>query len=173
MYPPVRLRKLKADGTVYASWNCYRLPDRGGFARLFVPQGTPRLRAEGSWIPDGISIAAVHPDRPYVVHWWRSQTEPRAGFYVDAARSVQVRADAVSYVDLYLDLSNLRGEWKLLDDDELTAASEHDARLARHAIAEVRQLIDAGNSLFDETGDMWSVPVDAMGLRPIAVERLD
>jgi len=121
-----------------------------------------------------LSIAAIHPERPYVVHWWRNESRGDGGFYVDAARSVDIRSDTVSYVDLYLDLSNDRGgDWKLLDDEELTAASEHDARLARDAIAEVRQLIGAGNSLFDETSEMWSVPDDAMSLRPLAVERLD
>jgi Protein of unknown function (DUF402) len=171
MYAPVRLRKLKADGTAYISWNCYRLPDHDGFVRLFVPRGTPRLHAKGSWTPEGVSIAAIHPELPYVVHWWRSET--RGGFYVDAARSVDVRADTVSYVDLYLDLAYEGQDWLLLDEDELAAASEEDARHARDAIEQVRNLIASGSSLFDEGGDMWRVPPDAMKLEPRAVERLD
>lgn len=171
VYPPVRLRKLRADGAVYISWNCYRLQDQDGFVRLFVPRGTPRLHAKGSWIPEGVSIAAIHPELPYVVHWWRS--EKRGGFYVDAARSVQVRMDTVSYVDLYLDLAYEGQDWLLLDEDELAAASEEDARHARDAIEQVRQLIAAGSSLFDEGGDMWRVPPDAMELEPHVVERLD
>jgi hypothetical protein len=164
------LRKLKADGAVYVSWNCYRLPDQDGFVRLFVPRGTPRLHAKG-WTPEGVSIAAIHPQRPYVLHWWRSET--RGGFYVDAARSVDVRSDTVSYVDLYLDLAYEGQDWLLLDEDELAAASEKDARQARDAIEQVRQLIAAGSSLFDEGDGMWRVPPDAMELGPRAVERLD
>ena len=171
VYPLVRLRKLKADGAVYVSWNCYRLPDQDGFVRLFVPQGTPRLHAKGSWTPEGVSIAAVHLERPYVVHWWRSQK--RAGFYVDAARSVQVRRGTVSYVDLYLDLAYEGQDWLLLDEDELAAASEEDARHARDAIEQVRQLIAAGSSLFDDDGMMWRVPPDALDLDPRVVDRLD
>jgi hypothetical protein len=171
VYAPVRLRKLKADGAVYISWHCYRLPDQDGFIRLFVPRGTPRLHTKGSWTPEGVSITAIHPQRPYVVHWWRS--EARGGFYVDAARSVQLRADTVSYVDLYLDLAYEGRDWILLDEDELTAASEDDARRAREAIEEVRRLIAAGSSVFDEGGDMWRLPPDAMELKPRVVERLD
>lgn len=171
MYPPVRLRKLKADGGVYVSWNCYQLPDHDGFVRLFVPPNTPRRHAKGSWTPEGVSIAAIHPERPYVVHWWRSAT--RAGSYVDAARSVDIRSDSVSYVDLYLDLAYEGVDWKLLDEDELVAASEEDARQARDAIEQVRRQIAAGSSLFDERGAMWHVPADAMDLEPRLVEQLD
>jgi hypothetical protein len=170
-YLPVRLRKLKADGAVYISWSCYRLPDHDGFVRLFVPRGTPRLHTKGSWTPEGVSIAAMHPDRPYVVHWWRSDT--RGGFHVDAARSVELRADTASYVDLYLDLAYEGQDWLLLDEDELAAASEADAQLAREAIEQVRRLIAAGSPLFDPTSKMWRIPEDVTNLEPRPVLRLD
>jgi len=171
VYQPVRLRKLKADGGVYVSWNCYRLPDHDGFVRLFVPRGTPRLHSKGSWTPEGVSIAALHPERPYVVHWWRSDT--RGGFYVDAARSLEVRATTVSFVDLYLDLAYEGRDWMLLDEVELSAASEEDAVQARVAIEQVRQQIAAASPLFDKGSAMWRVPPEAMDLEPRAVERLE
>ena len=170
MYPLVRLRKLRPDGRVHVSWYCYRLPDQAGFVRLLVPPRTPRLHANGSWTPDGFSIAALRPDRSHVVHWWRDGK--RAGFYVDAARSVDIRSRVVSYVDLYLDLASDGGEWRLLDEDELSAASEDDARLARSAIEEVRRLVDTGSPLFDPAGEMWTVPADALTLQPRHVRRL-
>ncbi len=156
---------------MYVSWYGYRLPDHDGFVRLFVPSGTPRLHSKGSWAPEGISVTAIDPLRPYVVHWWRS--EERAGYYVDAVRSIEVGSSVVSYVDLYLDLAYEGREWMLLDEEELRAASEDDAHLARDAISEARALIEAGASLFDASSDIWTVPADAMSLTPRAVERLD
>lgn len=102
-YPLVRLRKLIPDGSVRIGWFCYRVPDRNGSVRLFVPARTRRLHAKGSWSPDGISIVALDPTRNYVVHWWRG--DRGAGLYVDTARSIDVRLGIVSYVDLYLDLA--------------------------------------------------------------------
>ncbi|MBA3431760.1 MAG: DUF402 domain-containing protein [Actinobacteria bacterium] len=156
---------------MYITWYCYRLPDHGGFVRLFAPSGTPRLHSKGSWAPDGVSITALHPQRRYVVHWWRG--DGRSGYYVDAVRSIEISSSLVSYVDLYLDLAFEGREWLLLDEEELHAASPDDARLAREAIAEARAQIEAGGSLFDPHDDIWAVPTDAMGLMPRPVERLD
>lgn len=164
MYPLTRLRKLRPEGTAYVSWYTYRLADHDGVARFLVPNGTARVRIGGAWVPEGVSIAAARPDRPYVVHWWESGG--RTGFYVDAAREIRIESGLISYVDLYLDLACDDGSWKLLDEEELAQASPEDARLARSAIAEVRALIAAGDPLFQQGGDMWAVPQDALSLRP-------
>lgn len=163
--------RIAPAGNGDISWYCYRLPVEASFVRLFVPSGTRRLHASGSWSPDGVSIAALHPERSYVVRWWRG--EGRSGFYVDAARSIAVRPSVVSYVDLNLDLTYDRGSWCLLDEDELSQASEEDTRLARRAIAEVRRLIAAGDPLFDASGDLWTIPADALRLKPAAGEATD
>jgi len=170
MYPLVRLRKLRPDGTAYINWYCYRLPNKAGFVRLFVPARTPRLHVTGSWTPDGVAIVAIDPARSYVVHWW--QAEPRAGFYVDAARSIEIRSGLVSYVDLYLDLAYEGDDWRLLDEEELSVLSEEDARLARSAIGDVRQLIASGSPVFDANDDMWAIPDDAWSLEPRRVRRV-
>ncbi len=91
---------------------------------------------------------------------------------VDAARSIEIRSRVVSYVDLYLDLASEGEDWRLLDEAELLAASEDDARLAREAVAHVRQLIATDSPLFDAGDEMWSVPADAMGLEPRRVLRV-
>lgn len=170
MYPLVRLRKLTPDGTVRVSWYCYRLADRAGFVRLFVPSRTRRLHVNGSWRPGGISVVALDRDRPYVVHWWRG--EDRQGFYVDTARSIDVQRDTVSYVDLYLDLSFDKGAWSVLDEEELSLASREDAKLARRASDEVRTLVARGDPLFDPDGDPWALPAEVGALRPRHVRKL-
>jgi predicted RNA-binding protein associated with RNAse of E/G family len=105
------------------------------------------------------------------VHWWRS--DGRGGFYVDAARSLEMGANTVSFVDLYLDLAYEGRDWLLLDEEELSAASEEDAAQARAAIEQVRQQIAAASPLFDEGSAMWRVPPEALELEPRAVERLE
>lgn len=96
------------------------------------------------------------------MHWWRG--EDRQGFYVDTARSIDVRRDTVSYVDLYLDLSYDKGAWSLLDEEELSLASPADAELARRAIDEVRTLVARGDPLFDPDGDPWALPAEVSAL---------
>lgn len=164
MYPLVRIRKAQPDGIVRWSWFAYRIPDRDGFVRLFVPKNTPRRHPGGTWAPDGPSIAAFDPARPYVVHWW--QREDQAGFYVDTVRSVEIGEDTVSYVDLFLDLSFHDGAWEVLDEDELVAASSHDALAARASRSEVERLIARKDPLFDMRAALWEVPPDAMTLTP-------
>jgi len=164
MYPLVRIRKVQPDGIVRWSWYGYRIPDRGGCVRLFVPRATPRRHREGTWAPEGTSVIALDPARPYVVHWWEG--EGQTGFYVDTVRSVEIGAETVSYVDLFLDLTFRDGAWQVLDEDELVAASAEDARAARASRAEVERLIARGDPLFDLRAALWEVPPDALSLVP-------
>lgn len=170
MYPPVRLRKTRPDGSVRISWYGYRLADYGGFARLFAPRRTPRLHAGGSWAPDGVSIAAIDPSRPYVVHWWKD--DEQVGFYVDTARSIQIADDVITYVDLFLDLSFHDGRWKVLDEEELALASPEDADAATRARGEVETLIRRDDEIFRFDGKLWAIPGDALELMPRSVDRL-
>ena len=87
MYPPIRIRKYLPDSTLKLVVHAYRIADRDGWARFFIPSGTTRLHTKGTWTPEGISIAALHPERPYVVHWWKNQT--MTGFYVDMATELR------------------------------------------------------------------------------------
>lgn len=168
VYPLVRLRKLRPDGTAYVSCYLYRLPDKAGFVRLFVPPRTPRLHAAGSWTPDGIAIVAIDPARPYVFHWLRGEERAASTLKLpDPSRSGR----GSFLCGLYLDLACEGGDWRLLDEAELLAASEDDARLAQEAIAHVRQLIAPDSPLFDASDDMWSVPADAISLEPRRVLR--
>lgn len=171
MYQPVRLRKLRPDGTVRASWWGYLLDERGGFTRLFVPPLTPRLHTAGTWAPDGVSVAAFDPARPYVVHWWSGIHEGE-GFYVDAARTIEIGSDTISYVDLFVDMSFHDGSWHTLDEDELVLASADDALAATGALGEARRLIAATDPLFDLRSELWTYPPEARALPPRVVEAL-
>lgn len=163
-FPLVRIRKLLPDGTLKVVVFAYRLPDYDGWARLLIPNGTTRLHTRGTWTPDGLTIAALDPQRPYVVHWWRGPAA--SGFYVDIARSIEIRADVVDYVDLLLDLSSVDGHWKTLDEDELPQLTADDRALALRAAAEVRGLIARGDPLFDPDGTVWALPAGALELPP-------
>lgn len=158
------MRKVQPDGVVRWSWNAYRIPDHEGFARVFMPARTPRRHAGGIWDQGGPSVAAIDHARPYVVHWWR--TDGRTGFYVDTARSIDIAVDAITYVDLFLDLRLQDGVWQVLDEDELVMASAADAARARRSHAEVERLIASGDPLFDLAADIWRIPVDAETLPP-------
>jgi hypothetical protein len=155
---------MRPDGALRIAWQTYRLDDRGGFVRLFTPPLTPRFHESGTWSPDGPSIALIDPSRPYVVHWWNQ--DRASGFYVDAARSIDITDREVTYVDLFLDLSFRDGQWELLDEDELPLASVTDAAAATAAIAEVRKLIETQDRIFDVHDALWEIPADAIRLAP-------
>jgi hypothetical protein len=164
VYPLVRIRKVQPDGVVRWSWFAYRIPDRAGSVRLFVPPYTPRRHQNGTWAPDGPSVMAIDAGRPFVVHRW--ERDGQTGFYVDTARSIEIGADVVTYVDLFLDLSFHDGAWRILDEDELTLASEDDVLAARASRAAIEQLIALRDPLFDPDADLWRVPPDVAELQP-------
>lgn len=168
VYRPFRVRKLEPDGTLRWTWRGHRLEDRGGFVRLFVPSRTPRRHSQGEWCADGISIVAVDPARPYVVHWWSGADGD--GFYVDTARTIEVADGVISYVDLFLDMSFRHGVWRLLDEDELSLASAADAAGATSAVAEIRRSIEGRDPLFDLRSELWTLPPDATTLPPLSVD---
>lgn len=100
------------------------------------------------------------------MHWWEG--EGGRGFYVDMARSIKIDQRAVSYVDLFLDLSFHDGKWSVLDEDELALALPDDATTARSAQREVERLIAQADPLFDFDHALWAVPSGADRLRPRA-----
>ena len=164
MYPLVRIRKVQPDGIVRWSWFAYRIPDHGASLRLFVPAFTPRRHQDGTWAPDGTSVVAIDPRRPFVVHRW--EREGLKGFYVDTARSIEVGDDVVTYVDLFLDLSYTDGAWHVLDEAELAMASPDDALAARASRAEVEQLIADRDPRVELDAEIWRLPSEVASLRP-------
>lgn len=170
MYPAVTIRKFLPDGSQKLVIACYRLPDRRGFARFFLPDHTTRVHTRGTWTPEGISIAAFDPSRPYAIHWWRGPEG--SGFYVDAARSIALENDGVSYVDLFIDLTNHGGTWRTLDEEELGLLSPADAVIARRATDEILAMAQHRHPILDPGGDLWQVPDDALTLPALPIPRL-
>ena len=164
-YPLVRIDKLHPDGSPRASLYGYRLPDRLGVTRVIVPPGTRRIHVNGLWRHDDTQVFAFDPGRRYVVTCWWSDPAER-GLYVDIAREMRLGRSTLRYVDLYLDVIVQAGAVREKDEELLDRLDPIEAAEARATRDEVRRGIERREPLLDPAGELWSVPDDALGLRP-------
>ncbi|MGQ0571270.1 MAG: DUF402 domain-containing protein [Armatimonadota bacterium] len=102
----------------------------------------PRPAAVGTLaLPAGaVTIAHYWAGRPYTAYHWFDEEGRTLGIYLNAAADVEIRADAVHWQDLALDvLVTARGGVEVLDDDEAQDAPAW----AQPAIAQARAYLVA------------------------------
>ena len=163
-YPLVRIDKLHPDGSPRASYYGYRIPDSGGAARVYRPARTRTIHVLGLWTPAKPGVSAFHPEWRFASH--RHTRDGAAYLYIDMVRSVDIRRDAIAYVDLYLDV--LVGPDGLREKDEelLGRLEAEEAASVRRTRDEVRGLIASGFPALQPDGPFWDVPADALALPP-------
>lgn len=163
-HPVVRVDKLHPDGSPRASWYGYRLPDADGAARVYRPGGARKIHVHGLWTPAESEVSAFHPEWRYAVH--RYEKDGASHLYIDIVRSVDIRRDSITYVDLYLDLMVEPDGVREKDEELLVRLAADEAAGARRTRDEIRRLIAGGFPALQCDGPFWSVPADAMALPP-------
>ncbi len=163
-YPVIRVDKLHPDGSARASWYGYRIPDRDGAARVYRPGRTRTIHVLGIWTPTEPGVSAFHPDWGFAVH--RHEKDGASHLYIDIVRSVDIRRDAIVYVDLYLDVMAEPSGVREKDEDLLVRLADEEAARVRRTRDEIRRLIPAGFPALRRDGPFWEVPTDARALPP-------
>ena len=163
-YPLVRVDKLHPDGSPRASWYGYRIPDRDGAVRVYRPGRTRTIHVLGIWTPPEPGISAFHPDWGFAPH--RHTRGGASHLYIDVIRSVDVRRDAIAYVDLYLDVMVEPGGVREKDEGLLERLDEEEAAGVRRTRDEIRRLIASGFAALQADGPFWEAPDDAKALPP-------
>jgi Protein of unknown function (DUF402) len=165
MYPLIRVDKRIPDGSIWQTRWGYLLPAVAGWTRVFQPSGTRWSNPLGGWTAktDGISI--FDPHRPFTIACHGPNDDKR--FYIDIAHRVRIAGERIEFTDLFLDVMiDPAGAVSEKDEYQLIFLRPDERRFARAARDEVRQLITAGDELFDPRGAYYAVPEAAKRLPP-------
>ena len=168
MYSLIRIDKRIPDGSIWQSRWGYLVPPVAGWTRVYQPTGTRWSNPLGGWTAKADGMSIFNPDRPFTIACHGPDGEKR--FYIDVAHRVRVAGDVLEFVDLFLDVMiDPAGAVSEKDEHQLIFLAPAERRFARAARDEVRQLIGAGDPLFDPRSPFYAVPEDAKALPPSTV----
>lgn len=165
MYPLIRIDKRIPDGSIWQARRAYRLAPVNGWTPVFGPKRTHWSNPYRGWTTQHDGVSLFHPDRPFTI----SCHGPEDGelFYIDVAHRVRVEPEHIEFVDLFLDVMiDAAGNVSEKDEHQLAALTGDLAEFARSSRDQVRELIAAGDPLFDARSPYFAVPEDARALPP-------
>lgn len=165
MYPLIRIDKRIPDGSIWQTRWGYLLPPIAGWTRVYQPAGTRWSNPLGGWTAKVNGISLFHQDRPFTIAC--HGPDDRKRFYIDIAHRVRLLGDVLEFVDLFLDVMiDPSGAVSEKDEHQLIFLPSEARRFARAARDEVRQLIGAGDPLFDPSGPYFALPEGTAALPP-------
>jgi hypothetical protein len=171
MYPLIRIDKRIPDGSIWQARRAHLLPGTLGWTRVYSPAGTVWSNPRGTWVTQHEGMSIFHPDRAFTIAFYGAAEQKR--FYIDIAHRVRIEPDLIEFVDLFLDVMiDPSGAVTEKDEHQLVFLPATLRAFARAARDEVRQLIAAGDPLFDPWGAYYALPADSAKL-DATTERLD
>ena len=165
MYPLIRIDKRIPDGSIWQTRWGYVLPPVAGWTRVYQPTGTRWSNPLGGWTAKAPGVSIFNSDRPFAIACHGPDEERR--FYIDVAHRVRVSGDTLEFTDLFLDVMiDPAGAVSEKDEHQLIFLTPRERSFVLAARDKVRQLITAGDPLFDPHGPYYAVPDDATALVP-------
>jgi hypothetical protein len=169
MLPVVAVQKRIPDGSIWQRYRAYRLPDREGVARVYLPAGTGWWNPLGGWTTSEPGVSLFHPERPFVVNCHGPAGAKR--FYIDIVAASDIGPERIEYHDRYLDvLIDPAGTVREKDEHQLDWLVPAERAAVRRARDDVRARIAAGDPLFDPASAFFAVPDAARELPPLAAD---